>query len=82
LAAHTHTTLLRLICFTGFAEIGVFLTGFGLFFSLLGVILFFDRGFLAIGNVRIAKIEALGNVANFLIFFVIFETNHFSSLPS
>jgi hypothetical protein len=32
-------------------KIGVFLTGFGLLFTLLGVVLFFDRGFMAIGNI-------------------------------
>jgi hypothetical protein len=32
-------------------EIGVLLTGIGLFFTCLGVLLFFDRGLLAIGNV-------------------------------
>ncbi len=32
-------------------EIGVLSTGFGLFFTLFGVLLFFDRGLLAIGNV-------------------------------
>lgn len=30
----------------------MFLTAIGLLFTLIGVILFFDRGFLAIGNVR------------------------------
>ena len=35
-----------------FLEIGVLLTGLGLFFSFIGVLLFFDRGLLAIGNVK------------------------------
>lgn len=34
-----------------FLEIGVALTSFGAFFMLLGVILFFDGGLLALGNV-------------------------------
>lgn len=34
-----------------FPEIGVALAGFGVFFLFLGVILLFDRGLLAIGNV-------------------------------
>ena len=34
-----------------FAEIGVGLAGFGISFLFLGIILFFDRGLLAIGNV-------------------------------
>lgn len=33
-------------------EIGVGLTAFGLFFMLMGVLMFFDGGLLAIGNVR------------------------------
>jgi len=32
-------------------EIGVGLAGFGISFLFLGIILFFDRGLLAIGNV-------------------------------
>jgi hypothetical protein len=34
------------------AEIGVVLTGLGLVFSFLGVLFFFDRGLIALGNVR------------------------------
>lgn len=34
------------------SEIGVGLAGFGVSFLLLGVILLFDKGLLAIGNVR------------------------------
>jgi hypothetical protein len=32
-------------------EIGLGLTGFGVLFSLLGIIMLFDKGFLAMGNV-------------------------------
>lgn len=34
-----------------FTEIGIGVTGFGLFFLFFGVIFFFDKGLLAIGNV-------------------------------
>ena len=34
-----------------FAEIGIGVTGFGVFFLFFGVIFFFDKGLLAIGNV-------------------------------
>ena len=34
-------------------EIGLGLTGFGVLFSLLGIIMLFDKGFLAMGNVMI-----------------------------
>ncbi|KAH8484214.1 hypothetical protein H0E87_028594 [Populus deltoides] len=32
-------------------EIGLGLTGFGIFFSFLGIVFFFDKGFLAMGNI-------------------------------
>ena len=34
------------------AEIGVVLTGLGFVFSFLGIVFFFDRGLIALGNVR------------------------------
>lgn len=35
------------------AEVGIGLIGFGIFFTLLGIVLFFDRGLLALGNVSL-----------------------------
>lgn len=45
-------SLLFLIIFLSLKEIGVGLTAFGLFFMLMGVMMLFDAGLLAIGNVR------------------------------
>lgn len=36
-------------------EIGLGLTGFGVLFTLLGIIMLFDKGFLAMGNVRMIR---------------------------
>ncbi|XP_039827725.1 vesicle transport protein GOT1-like isoform X1 [Panicum virgatum] len=36
---------------SGFREIGLGLTGFGIFFSFLGIIFFFDKGLIAMGNI-------------------------------
>jgi hypothetical protein len=33
------------------SEIGLGLTGFGVFFSFLGIVFFFDKGLIAMGNV-------------------------------
>jgi len=38
---------------TDLQKIGVGLTAFGLVFMVLGILLFFDAGFIAIGNVRL-----------------------------
>jgi hypothetical protein len=43
-------------------EIGVGLTAFGLFFMLMGVMMFFDGGLLAIGNVSIFFFIRTGRV--------------------
>jgi hypothetical protein len=42
------------------AEIGLGLAAFGLLFTILGVFLFFDRGLLAMGNVRVMTKEREG----------------------
>ena len=54
------------------AEIGVGLIGFGIFFSFLGLILFFDRGLQALGNVRFFFLTKMSGLVydmnNFLTF--------------
>lgn len=45
------------------AEIGMGLTGFGVFFLFFGMILFFDKALLAIGNVSISAAARVINGA-------------------
>jgi hypothetical protein len=40
-------------------KIGIFLTAIGLIFTLIGILFFFDRGFLAIGNIAFLAGTAL-----------------------
>jgi len=40
-------------------EIGLGLTGFGIFFSFLGIIFFFDKGLIAMGNVSLLSLKFL-----------------------
>jgi len=51
---YMHYNWLQILCF---AEIGIGLAGFGISFLFLGIILFFDRGLLAIGNVSILRLS-------------------------
>ena len=53
---HSGTYTLAAVCVqrserVGSAEIGIGLTGMGLLFTFLGVMMFFDSGLLAVGNV-------------------------------
>ena len=45
-----------IILIDNFTEIGVGLAGFGVAFLFLGVLLLFDKGLLAIGNVIVSKL--------------------------
>lgn len=51
-----------------FSEIGVGLAGFGVAFVFLGVLLLFDKGLLAIGNVSIVELLTLIEYFNELSF--------------
>ena len=46
-----------IILIDNFTEIGVGLAGFGVAFLFLGVLLLFDKGLLAIGNVIVSKLD-------------------------
>ena len=51
-------------------EIGLGLTGFGVLFSFLGIIMLFDKGFLAMGNVRmICSFELFGFILDSSVLF-------------
>ncbi|EGD81132.1 vesicle transporter GOT1B [Salpingoeca rosetta] len=55
---------------TDLQKIGIGLTGFGIFFLFLGVILFFDHGLLAIGNILfVAGLSCIIGLSNTFAFF-------------
>lgn len=47
-------------------EIGLGLTGFGVFFSFLGIVFFFDKGLIAMGNVSKKSCHYHHNLISFL----------------
>jgi hypothetical protein len=51
-------------------KIGVGLTGFGVFFMIMGMIMFFDGGLLAIGNVDQFYVDS---------FFIRYNTNYWTA---
>ena len=48
-------------------EIGLGLTGFGIFFSFLGIVFFFDKGFLAMGNVSVMPCMYVFSISSVLL---------------
>lgn len=56
------------LCVLSSPEIGLGLTGFGVFFSFLGIIFFFDKGLIAMGNViifsSVFSVEFCGSESN------------------
>ncbi|KAL8500519.1 hypothetical protein ACS0TY_020200 [Phlomoides rotata] len=72
-----------MVCFetSDLKNIGKGLTGFGMIFTLVGIMLFFDRGFLVIGNIFLLLGVILTFGPNYTLQFFLKPQNYKGTLP-